>query len=310
MPGARPRRRRPRAVVTEARDRDHLARRRASASSRSPRDHAANADSRRRQVRGRTTSRAWQHGLLVHVAEGRRARASRSTCRSTVDRRLALLAAGRRRRGGRALHPDRGFRPRPRPTWSATRTPPSSSSSSHGAKLEYVSLQNLSRETWHFAAYTRASSATPSSTGSPAASARRAARCGSRTTSPARAPPRASPAPTSPTATQHLDYDTFQEHIAPNTESDFAFKGALRDEASAVWRGMIRVEPDAQKTNAYQENRNLLLSERGARRLDPRPRDPRQRRALHARRDARPDRPRAALLPDGARPLAAPRPSA
>ncbi len=48
--------------------------------------------------------------------------------------------------------------------------------------------------------------------------------------------------------------------MAPNTESDFAFKGALRDEASAVWRGMIRVEPEAQKTNAYQENRNLMLS--------------------------------------------------
>ncbi len=60
---------------------------------------------------------------------------------------------------------------------------------------------------------------------------------------------------------QHLDYDTFQEHIAPNTESDFAFKGALREQASAVWRGMIRVEEHAQKTNAYQENRNLLLSD-------------------------------------------------
>jgi len=60
---------------------------------------------------------------------------------------------------------------------------------------------------------------------------------------------------------QHLDYDTFQEHIAPNTESDFAFKGALREQASAVWRGMIRVEEGAQKTNAYQENRNLLLSD-------------------------------------------------
>ena len=50
--------------------------------------------------------------------------------------------------------------------------------------------------------------------------------------------------------------------MAPHTTSDFAFKGALRDEATAVWRGMIRVERDAQKTNAYQENRNLLLSEK------------------------------------------------
>ena len=59
---------------------------------------------------------------------------------------------------------------------------------------------------------------------------------------------------------QHLDYDTFQEHIAPNCESDFHFKGALRGHATAVWRGMIRVEKDAQKTNAYQECRNLMLS--------------------------------------------------
>jgi len=59
---------------------------------------------------------------------------------------------------------------------------------------------------------------------------------------------------------QHLDYDTYQLHQAPDTTSDFAFKGALRDRAATVWRGMIRVEEGAQKTNAYQENRNLLLS--------------------------------------------------
>jgi Fe-S cluster assembly protein SufD len=59
---------------------------------------------------------------------------------------------------------------------------------------------------------------------------------------------------------QHLDYDTYQLHAAPDTTSDFAFKGALRDQAATVWRGMIRVEEGAQKTNAYQENRNLLLS--------------------------------------------------
>ena len=59
---------------------------------------------------------------------------------------------------------------------------------------------------------------------------------------------------------QHLDYDTYQEHAAPHTTSDFVFRGALRDEATAVWRGMIHVEPEAQGTDAYQENRNLLLS--------------------------------------------------
>jgi len=59
---------------------------------------------------------------------------------------------------------------------------------------------------------------------------------------------------------QRLDYDTYQLHGAPDTTSDFAFKGALRDRAATVWRGMIRVEEGAQRTNAYQENRNLLLS--------------------------------------------------
>jgi Fe-S cluster assembly protein SufD len=129
------------------------------------------------------------------------------------------------------------------------------------AKIEYVSLQNLSKETWHFGRYKAwlerdseldwviggfgskrgkvwiendlaGEGATSRVTGAYFAD-----------------------------GDQHLDFDTFQEHIAPNTESDFAFKGALRENATAVWRGMIRVEEGAQKTNAYQENRNLLLSD-------------------------------------------------
>jgi Fe-S cluster assembly protein SufD len=59
---------------------------------------------------------------------------------------------------------------------------------------------------------------------------------------------------------QHLDFDTTQEHAAPNTTSDLAFRGVLSEQASAVWRGMIRVDPGAQKTDAFQESRNLLLS--------------------------------------------------
>lgn len=59
---------------------------------------------------------------------------------------------------------------------------------------------------------------------------------------------------------QHIDLDTYQRHVAPNTVSDLLYKGALRDRAHAVWRGMIRVEPNAQKTNGYQKNQNLILS--------------------------------------------------
>jgi Fe-S cluster assembly protein SufD len=61
-------------------------------------------------------------------------------------------------------------------------------------------------------------------------------------------------------AGQHLDYDTTQEHAAPNTSSDLAFRGVLAAGGTAVWRGMIRVDPGAQQTDAFQESRNLLLS--------------------------------------------------
>jgi Fe-S cluster assembly protein SufD len=60
---------------------------------------------------------------------------------------------------------------------------------------------------------------------------------------------------------QHLDYDTTQEHAAPDTTSDLAFRGILRDRATAVWSGMIRVDPGAQRTDAFQESRNLILSD-------------------------------------------------
>jgi Fe-S cluster assembly protein SufD len=62
------------------------------------------------------------------------------------------------------------------------------------------------------------------------------------------------------TGREHADFDTTQEHAAPSTTSDLAFKGVLDDRSRAVWRGVIRVDRGAQKTDAYQENRNLLLS--------------------------------------------------
>jgi Fe-S cluster assembly protein SufD len=58
---------------------------------------------------------------------------------------------------------------------------------------------------------------------------------------------------------RHLDHDTQQNHLAPNTTSDLLFKGALKDHGRSVWQGMIYVAPDAQKTDGYQSNPNLLL---------------------------------------------------
>jgi Fe-S cluster assembly protein SufD len=59
---------------------------------------------------------------------------------------------------------------------------------------------------------------------------------------------------------QHLDRYTLQDHQAPNATSDLLFKGVLTDRARSVYSGLIRVHPHAQKTDAYQQNRNLLLS--------------------------------------------------
>ena len=59
---------------------------------------------------------------------------------------------------------------------------------------------------------------------------------------------------------QHLDRYTLQDHQAPNATSDLLFKGVLTDQARSVYSGLIRVHPHAQKTDAYQQNRNLLLS--------------------------------------------------
>jgi len=130
------------------------------------------------------------------------------------------------------------------------------------SKIEYVSLQNLSQETWHFGRH-RARLERDSELDWVIGG------FGSKRGKVWIENDLVGPGATSRVTgayfadgDQHLDYDTFQEHAAPSTESDFAFKGALRENATAVWRGMIRVEEGAQKTNAYQENRNLLLSDK------------------------------------------------
>jgi Fe-S cluster assembly protein SufD len=61
--------------------------------------------------------------------------------------------------------------------------------------------------------------------------------------------------------TQEFDQRTLQIHQAPNTKSDLLYKNALRGQAKTIFSGLIIVDPDAQKTDAYQSNRNLMLSE-------------------------------------------------
>ena len=203
----------------------------------------------------------WRHGLLVHVAKGvvldkpLYVRIASSVPGSALFWRLLVIAEERSRF---ALIEEYTSA---RPDVAAYSNAVAELFVGQAAKLEYVSIQNLSQETWHFATHH--------------ARVERDAELdwvaggfGSKNGKIRIQNDLSGPGATSRVTGayfadghQHLDYDTFQEHMAPSTESDFAFKGALRESARAVWRGMIRVEEDAQKTNAYQENRNLLLSD-------------------------------------------------
>lgn len=60
---------------------------------------------------------------------------------------------------------------------------------------------------------------------------------------------------------QHFAQRTLQSHVAPNTTSDLLYKGALKDSSRSEYSGLIKVLPGAQGTDAYQANRNLVLSE-------------------------------------------------
>jgi Fe-S cluster assembly protein SufD len=202
----------------------------------------------------------WRHGLLVHVAPGvvldkpLYVRIASSVPGSALFWRLLVIAEEQSRF---ALIEEYTSA---RPDVAAYSNAVAELFVGQAAKLEYVSIQNLSQETWHFATHH--------------ARVERDAELdwvaggfGSKNGKIRIRNDLSGPGATSRVTGayfadghQHLDYDTFQEHMAPSTESDFAFKGALRESARAVWRGMIRVEEDAQKTNAYQENRNLLLS--------------------------------------------------
>jgi len=57
------------------------------------------------------------------------------------------------------------------------------------------------------------------------------------------------------------DFRTMQDHVGPKTTSDLLFKGAVEDRARSVYTGLIRVRKGAAGTNAFQTNRNLVLSE-------------------------------------------------
>ncbi|MEZ0607722.1 Fe-S cluster assembly protein SufD [Fibrella sp. WM1] len=63
-----------------------------------------------------------------------------------------------------------------------------------------------------------------------------------------------------PNGTQHIDNHTLVDHAMPNSYSNELYKGILNDRGTGVFNGKIYVRPDAQKTNAYQSCKNVVLS--------------------------------------------------
>jgi len=129
-----------------------------------------------------------------------------------------------------------------------------------GARLRYVNLQNWGQEVWHFAHQKANVGREGRLQWTIGALGARLAKVNQHV------------AMTGPDAEvqvngvmftegrQHLSYNTHQHHQAPFCKSDLLYKTALQDRSRTVWRGMIRVDRDAQRTNAYQRNDNLMLS--------------------------------------------------
>jgi Fe-S cluster assembly protein SufD len=60
---------------------------------------------------------------------------------------------------------------------------------------------------------------------------------------------------------QHIDHRSIQDHVGSRTSSDLLYKGAMRDRSNAIYTGTVIIEKGAHQCNAYQTNRNILLSE-------------------------------------------------
>lgn len=130
-----------------------------------------------------------------------------------------------------------------------------------GANLRYVNLQDWGRDVWHFA-YQRASVDRDASLQWTIAG------MGAKFAQVSQAVSLVGPGAYSQVNgvmftqdRQQMTYNTLQHHQAPQCRSDFLYKAALQDRSRTVWRGMIEVDPGAFKTDGYQRNDNLLLSE-------------------------------------------------
>jgi len=130
-----------------------------------------------------------------------------------------------------------------------------------GARLRYVHLQNWGSGVWHFARHQARLDADASLQWTIGALGARLAKVNQEVTLDGEGAEAQVNGVMFTEGRQHLAYHTRQDHNAGHCHSDLLYKGALQDTSRIVWRGMIRVAPGAQKTDAYQRDDNLVLSE-------------------------------------------------
>ena len=128
------------------------------------------------------------------------------------------------------------------------------------ARLRYVNLQNWNNHVWHFAHQTAQIDRDAQLQWTIGALGSRLAKVNQQVTLTGPGADAQVNGAMFTEGRQHLSYHTRQAHEAPSCRSDLLYKGALQDQSHSVWRGMIRVEPGAQKTNAYQRDDNIMLS--------------------------------------------------
>jgi Fe-S cluster assembly protein SufD len=129
------------------------------------------------------------------------------------------------------------------------------------ARLRYVQLQNWNDKTWHFAHQAGRVEANGMLQWTVGGLGAKLAHIHQDVHLDGRGAEAEVNGVTFATNRQILSYYTQQWHNAPNTRSDLLYKDVIRDKARVVWRGMIKVAKDAQKTDGYQRNDALLLSD-------------------------------------------------
>lgn len=128
------------------------------------------------------------------------------------------------------------------------------------SRLRYIQLQNWNEQTWHFAHQAGRVARAASLQWTVAGLGSRLAHIHQEVSLDGRGAAAQVNGVTFATDRQRLSYHTQQTHNTADTTSDLLYKQVLRDHSRLVWRGMIRVEPEAQKTDGYQRCDALLLS--------------------------------------------------